>query len=75
MFITGIYKEKSVDNTSDVEITAWLNLLKEINPKKVMIYTIDRDTPEKGLQKVSSEKLHNISDKVKNAGFDVSVSI
>jgi len=75
MFIAGTFKGKSIENTSGSEITAWIKLLKEIKPKKVMIYTIERDTPSKGLQKVSPEKLHNISDKVKQEGFEVSVSL
>lgn len=75
MFIAGTYKGKSVDNTSDAEVTSWIKLLNKINPKKVMIYTIDRDTPSKGLRKVSAEKLYSISDKVKAAGFEVHVSV
>jgi len=75
MFIAGTYKGKSIENTNDKEISAWLELLKKINPKKVMIYTIDRDTPSKGLLKVSPEKLNQISTKVKNIGFEVSISL
>ena len=39
-----------------------------------MIYTIDRATPEQNLRKATHEELDAISQKVKAAGFDVSVS-
>lgn len=75
MFLSGNYNGKSVDNTSDEEINNWIKILKTINPKKVMIYTIDRDTPEKELKKVSPKKLNSIAKKVKGEGFEVSVSL
>ena len=75
MFLAGTYKGKSADNTSDKEISAWLTLLKEIKPKKVMIYTIERDTPSENLKKVKPENLYKIAEKVKNAGFEVQVSV
>lgn len=74
MFLTGEYEGKRIDNTSDEEITAWIEILKEINPKQVMIYTIERETPAKSLQKVSLGKLNQIADKVRREGFSVSVS-
>ena len=39
-----------------------------------MIYTIDRETPLKGLQKVSKEALDAIADRARKEGFDVTVS-
>jgi hypothetical protein len=45
-------KEQTVDNTTEKEISAWIKLLKKINPSQVMIYTIARDTPIDTLQKV-----------------------
>lgn len=74
MFVKGIYNGIEIDNTSDREILAWTNLLKEIKPKKIMIYTIERDTPDPGLKKVSLEKLEKIAEKLKTEGFTVQIS-
>jgi hypothetical protein len=35
--------EKDVDNTSDKYVLPWLEVVKEIKPRQVMIYTIDRE--------------------------------
>lgn len=74
MFLRGNVNGSIIDNTTDVEVDAWLVALKEINPKQVMIYTIDRETPTKGLEKISLEDLNKIAEKVKTAGFEVSVA-
>ena len=60
--------------TTEVEITGWLEALKQIKPKQVMIYTIERETPLKGLKKVSKEALDAIADRARKEGFDVTVS-
>ncbi len=74
MFIQGRFKGKLVNNASDKEIEALLNVIKTVNPKEVMIYTIERDTPYPDLFKVPKEKLHEIASKVKKLGFSVQVS-
>ncbi|MGM9675824.1 MAG: radical SAM protein, partial [Bacteroidaceae bacterium] len=48
--------------------------LKRIKPRMVMIYTIDRETPAKGLQKAGREKLDAIAALIREAGIEVSVS-
>ena len=47
----GKYKGKDVDNTSDKYVLPWLKVVKDIAPRQVMIYTIDRETPDQDLQK------------------------
>ncbi|WP_075559655.1 radical SAM protein [Parabacteroides timonensis] len=74
MFLQGEIDGKSVDNTTEEEIKGWIDALKKIKPKQVMIYTIDRETPLKGLRKVSKEALDAIADRVREEGFDVTVS-
>lgn len=74
MFLKGEVNGQSVDNTTETELKGWLEALKEIEPKQVMIYTIERETPLKGLQKVSKETLDEIANRVRKAGFDVTVS-
>ena len=74
IFLKGSHNGQIIDNTGEQEVNVWIERLKAINPKQVMIYTIDRTTPEKNLQKVSLEELNIIAEKIKKAGFTVSVS-
>lgn len=74
MFLKGEYQGKDVDNTSDAFVNPWLEAVKEIAPRQVMIYTIDRETPAHGLLKASHEELDRIGELVRQAGIPCSVS-
>ena len=74
MFVRGKHEGKTIDNTTETEISAWLAALREIKPKQVMIYTIARKTPEKNLQKISLQELNKIADRAKENGFELQVS-
>ena len=75
MFLRGVRDEIIIDNTIDNEIAVWIEALKQINPRKVMIYTINRETPVKTLQKIPQSELETIAERVRKEGFEVSVSI
>jgi wyosine [tRNA(Phe)-imidazoG37] synthetase (radical SAM superfamily) len=74
MFISGSYKEKLIDNTTEKEVAAWLEVLGHVKPKQVMIYTIARDTPVEGLCKVPLKKLNQIAKRVEHLGIETTVS-
>ena len=74
MFLKGEFEGQSVNNMTEEEIAGWLQALREISPKQVMIYTIDRETPAQGLLKATHEELDGIADRARKAGFDVTVS-
>lgn len=75
MFMKGILANGfDVDNTSDAFVLPWLEALKTIKPQEVMIYTIDRETPDKSLQKAPAEVLDAIAKKVEALGLKVKVS-
>ncbi len=74
MFLRGQHNGQAVDNTTEREISAWLEAIKQIRPKQIMIYTIDRQTPEKALEKIPVDEMNAIADRVRALGFDVSVS-
>ncbi|MDR2894310.1 MAG: radical SAM protein [Alistipes sp.] len=74
MFLRGEYDGHRVDNTTEREVAAWLELVRQIAPRSVMIYTIDRDTPAPDLEKVSTAELRAIADRVEALGIAVSVA-
>ena len=64
----------SADNCRDEYIMPYIETLKKINPRKVMIYTLDREWPTEGLEKADKSTMDAIAEKIRNAGFDTSVS-
>ena len=74
MFMTGSMEGQDVDNTTDYYVEPWLQTIKEIAPAMVMIYTIDRETPDHDLAKATAAQLDRIAERVREAGISVSVS-
>ncbi len=74
LFTKGMHNGRMVDNTTDLELTEWAKIIKEIAPEKVMIYTIERNTPLSGLQKISEEELNTIAKRITQLGIEVQVS-
>lgn len=71
---TMFMKGEGVDNTGDEYVTPWMEALKDIRPQQVMVYTIDRNTPDHHLQKATREELDTIRDKVIACGIPCSAS-
>lgn len=74
LFVKGTYRDYNFDNSTDKEVNAWLEVLKMLNPKLVMIYTIARDTPINTVYKIDESVLKQIAEKVDQIGIPVSIS-
>ena len=74
LFLQGEHNGKIIDNTTEKELLPWLEALRRIAPQEVMIYTIDRETPEKALRKAAPEKLDEIARRVEAMGIKAQVS-
>jgi wyosine [tRNA(Phe)-imidazoG37] synthetase (radical SAM superfamily) len=75
MILRGSHNGVTVDNSTPAEVSALIDAYRRISPRQVMIYSIDRKTPEELLQKVSREELEAIADRVRTeTGIDVKVS-
>jgi len=74
MFTRGAHDGLFFDNTTPIEVQSWIDLMKEIHPASIMIYTLDRDTPEKSLVKIPLPELKRIAALIKTQ-TDIPVSI
>ncbi len=74
MFMHGTFDGKDVGNLSDQYVEPWLEAVKYIAPSKVMIYTIDRETPAHHLQKATHQELDAIIDRLTAMGISATAS-
>lgn len=74
MFLHGTDGEESLTNTGDEYVTPWLEAVKKIRPQAVMVYTVDRETPDRKLRKATREELDAIAQRVREAGFAATAS-
>jgi len=59
MFIQGTY-----DNAREDQVSRWVDVVGDIKPLSVQVYTIDRGTAAEGIEKVPPEKLQAIADRL-----------
>ncbi len=71
---TMFLKGNGIDNTTDDYVNPWLETVVSIAPQQVMIYTIDRETPDATLKKAGREELDAIRDRVIAAGIPCTAS-
>ncbi len=74
MFLRGTMDGSPIDNTTLEQVEAWLKIVEQVSPHQVMIYSIDRDTPCKSLEKVSREELELIASRVRELGVECAVA-
>lgn len=75
MMLRGEHDGQCVDNTTEVEIQALEEAYRRIKPREIMLYSIDRSTPEENLQKVPIEELRAIGARIeRNTGVHVQVN-
>ena len=73
LFMKGRLNGIEIDNTTPGEVEAWIDVLREIRPKYVMIYPIERETAAPGIEKVPPETLRKIALQAEQAGIKTKI--
>ncbi len=73
-FLRGEHDGQILDNTRDKELTAWYQAVEILHPKQIMMYVIDRKTPEENLQKIPRAEMERIAAPLIEKGFDIIIS-
>ncbi len=74
MFVRGEHNGCRVDNTTEEEVAAWRDLMREIRPHQIMVYSLDRPTPEPNLTAVSRAEMAQMVQPLVAEGFNISIS-
>jgi len=51
----------------------WMDLVRRLRPREVMVYTIDRETPLKGLRKYTVERMQELVQPLIDEGFMIQI--
>lgn len=74
LFLRGELPEGRFDNSREPYLGLWVDALRRISPRSVMVYTLARDVPTQGLQKLAPVELDAICACVRGLGMECSVS-
>lgn len=64
MILRGEHDGNTIDNTTETEISALIDAYRQIRPRSIMLYSIDRKTPAERLHKVEADELKAIADRI-----------
>lgn len=73
-FLRGEHNGEPIDNTTPEELSAWYKAVDTLHPKQIMIYVIDRKTPEEHLSKIPRAEMDAIAAPLIAQGYDVIIS-
>jgi len=54
-------------------VDAWMDIVRRLKPREVMVYTIDRETPMKGLQKYTVEEMRALVQPLIDEGYKLQI--
>ena len=61
------------DSSSPEVLGPWMDIVRDLKPRKVMVYTIDRPTPADGLQKFSAAEMRTLVQPLLDEGFQIDI--
>ena len=71
---TMFLKSDMFDQGKGTMLERWLDVVRMLRPMKVMVYTIDRETPDRTLRKYTVEEMACFVKPLLEEGFDVQIS-
>lgn len=70
---TMFLKSADFDTAEPKALEAWMNIVRELRPREIMVYTIDRETPDKSLGKYTIEEMTAFVQPLLDEGFKIQV--
>ena len=70
---TMFLKSRDFDSASPEVLDGWMAIVRYLKPRSIMVYTIDRPTPEQGLEAFSVEKMRTLVKPLIDEGFLIDI--
>lgn len=70
---TMFLRSEEFDTTAGNVLERWMDMVRELSPREIMIYTIDRETPDKTLQKYTVEEMTELVRPLLDEGYKIQI--
>ena len=70
---TMFLKSKDFDSASPEVLEGWMKIVRRVKPREIMVYTIDRPTPDKDLEAYSVEQMQELVRPLMDEGFHIDI--
>ena len=70
---TMFLKSPEFDLSEPLQLERWMNVIRDLRPREIMVYTIDRETPDKSLEKYSVQEMKDMMKPLLDEGFSIQI--
>ena len=70
---TMFLKSRDFDSSDPGQLAAWMDMVRPSRPRRIMVYTIARPTPEQNLVKFSEEQMRSLVQPLLDEGFNIEI--
>ena len=70
---TMFLRSADFDTSSPEVLDGWMDIVRELRPREIMVYTIARPTPEQNLQKFTPGQMRSLVSPLLDEGFNISI--
>ena len=70
---TMFLKAPGFDSSSPEVLEGWMDIVRRLKPREVMVYTIDRPTPEQGLEAFTVDQMRTLVKPLIDEGFKIDI--
>ena len=70
---TMFLRSPDFDTAAPEALNNWMDIVRRVRPREIMVYTIDRETPDKTLQKYTVEEMTEFVRPLMEEGFKIQV--
>ena len=61
------------DSLSEENLAGWMNIVRELRPREIMVYTLDREAPAAGLEKFTADRMRSAVEPLLREGFKIQI--
>ena len=70
---TMFLRSPDFDSASPEVLGGWMDIVRDLRPRKIMVYTIDRPTPAQNLEKFTPAQMRALVQPLVDEGFDIDI--
>lgn len=70
---TMMLKSPEFDSSSPAVLRGWMDIVRFLHPREVMVYTVDRPTPMQGIEKFTEEQMRQMVAPLIEEGFKIQI--
>ena len=70
---TMFLRSPEFDTVADGALETWMNIVRDVKPREIMVYTIDRETPDKTLGKYTEDEMRSFVGPLIEEGYKIQI--